>query len=199
MDIDALRGRNAYILLCNDNPIRNSELAASALNDVADIYLRLVEQRGWKTERLDASVSWGGNGMSQTLWVKGWEAYGVLSEEPDRYCNRYARPNAKHDTLEVWSRAYVVPETQEYEWKPFRGEVREHVFWSFASTGPGDGIAPAGVRLYHKPTGNGTDCREIERIRVSGRQPYILECNRKAAWSFLLHRLRGTDATQATI
>jgi protein subunit release factor A len=188
MDIDAFRGRNAYVLLGNDSHVASTGLAAIAVNEVTNAYSRVTEQRGWRTDRLNAWVSWRHYDKSATIRVSGWEAFGVLSEKQNRHCGQYARPGGKGRRVEVCVQAYVVPEAYEYEWEPYLKDVREEVFYSFASAG----MSPvaAGVSLTHKPTLSSTSCREVDPIYAPGLGQYTLERNRNAAWSFLLDHLR---------
>ena len=187
MDKNAFRGQNAYVLFRTESNMSDAEPSMTAINDVVRAYWRLIEQRGWKTDRLDASVSWLKHDISTALWVRGWEAYGVLSDEPKRHCGQYPRPGGKGGTLEICVHTYVVPEAVEYEWQPFLRDVQEWIFYSHWTS------VKAAVRLYHKPTDSIAECREVDPVYDLSRGKYTLQCNRQAAWSFLLDHLRNLD------
>lgn len=194
--LNDLRGRDAYLLLHCDTQSVAHELAFVAVKEVEKTYTRLIHERGWRLEHLDASVSWMPHGIVRAFWVRGWEAYGVLSEEPERHCAAYPRPRGKGSTVDVCVQAYVAPEAAEYEWGPFLREVREWNYYSFGSTGPRQDV-PAAIRLYHDPTGNFVECWEATRASTLKAGHYARECNRKAAWSFLLHRFRAIGYASA--
>ena len=190
MNINDFKGRNSYVLLSvKDSGVPNLVFPATAVEDVMNAYSRIADQRGWKADQLDVWISWERSCLTHTLWVRGWESYGVLLEDQDLHCRQYARPDGRGRAVEVCVSVYVVPEASEYEWQPFLDEVHEEVFYTFESAGGKPPVA-AGIRLHHKPTGSGTDCREVIPVYAPGLRQYTLECNRKAAWSFLLDRLR---------
>ncbi len=128
--------------------------AALFAQDVARMYQRFAERRGWKMELMEASESSSGGIKEGIFSLKGEGAYGVLRFESG--VHRVQRVPATESQGRIHTSTCtvaVLPEADEVEVEINDSDLRIDVFRASGPGGQSVNTTDSAVRITHVPTG----------------------------------------------
>jgi len=128
--------------------------AALFAQDVARMYQRFAERRGWKMELMEASESSSGGIKEGIFSLKGEGAYGALRFESG--VHRVQRVPATESQGRIHTSTCtvaVLPEADEVEVEINDNDLRIDVFRASGPGGQSVNTTDSAVRITHEPTG----------------------------------------------
>ena len=122
--------------------------------DLYDMYKRLAEREGWKTEIIDEEKSEAGGFTLISFMVKGENVYSKLKYESGAHrVQRVPVTETQGRVHTSTATVLVMPEAEEFDYELDMNEVRIDITRSSGCGGQGVNTTDSAVRLTHIPTG----------------------------------------------
>ena len=122
--------------------------------DLYDMYKRLAEREGWKTEIIDEEKSEVGGFTLISFMVKGENVYSKLKYESGAHrVQRVPVTETQGRVHTSTATVLVMPEAEEFDYELDMNEVRIDITRSSGCGGQGVNTTDSAVRLTHIPTG----------------------------------------------